>query len=495
MKLKRMSSNRSILMIVLVLLLVSTAAAVAIVGTIVYRSGSDVDLVIDLIPDSAKKAFRTFRLSDTVSDAVAVPMNKTGVPVKAARLAEENEDKPFTVEDQYGVVWETDTRVDIFKSSYVNEQQEITVAGKNSEKVIAPGTNNQYTFSLKNNENGYVDYRMTVDAMFAGLPEDKKIPVEVRLSGAGGWLLGSDETWEPVEKLKGIEESGILYKHESAIYVLEWRWPFESGQDELDTWLANQTQDVTLTIRITTDASYHWPKAPVVTASVPKYLNGVDHFAYIFGYEDGTVRPNANITRAEVAAIFYRLLWDDIRNEYETQNHPYTDIPQTAWYLTEVATVTNLGIMEGYPDGTFRGNQTITRAELATVLARLSDRVVGKNIRTNFSDIKDHWAEDEITRIEQFGWIIGYDDGTFRPDNPITRAETVTMVNRVLHRLPERLEDLHDDMIVWPDNADPTMWYYIAIQEASNSHDFVRLRGTREQWTRLLVETDSPYPM
>jgi len=149
-----------------------------------------------------------------------------------------------------------------------------------------------------------------------------------------------------------------------------------------------------------------------------------------------------------------------------------------------------MGVLEGYPDGTFRPDNNITRAELATIVSRFVDQSWARGSKTKFTDIQGHWAHDEIHSIEDKNWIIGYPDDTFRPDNHITRAETVTMVNRVLHRTPERFEDLLGDMHIWPDNADPAMWYYIPIQEASIGHDHKYLWGTREKWERIWDDSD-----
>lgn len=404
----------------------------------------------------------------------------------------------FGVEDQYGTVWGADTQVEIFKSTYENDRQVITVAGKNNEKVIAPGTENTYTFAVKNKSHGWLDYRLTVEAFFTGLDgTGKSIPIQVRLQGQE-WLVGSETEYRPVLELDRVEESGVLDKKAHAVYTLQWKWPFEQDLngdgsvddgDALDTWLASQEQDISLTIRINVLSTYHYPDSSPVTIPVPPALNGVDHFAYLYGYPDGTIRPNANITRAEVAAIFYRLLKDDVRAQYRTDECPFSDVAEDAWYRVEVATLTNMGILEGYPDGLFYGDDNITRGEMAAILARLSEREISAKGKTDFPDIKDHWAEAEIMTIEDFNWIEGYPDGTFVPDGLITRAEAVTMVNRTLHRLPEKAEDLlREDMITWPDNQDPEEWYYLPIQEASNSHDYQRLLGTREKWKSIMSD-------
>jgi len=222
---------------------------------------------------------------------------------------------------------------------------------------------------------------------------------------------------------------------------------------------------------------------PTENPKVPAQLNGGSHFAYVGGYPDATVQPNGKITRAEVSAIFYRLLWPEIREQYYTETNDYPDVPDDKWCCVEISTLTKLGILEGYPDGTFGPDDTITRAEFATVCARFSQRT--SSGKTELKDIKKHWARDKIIICEDNNWIIGYEDQTFRPENDITRAEAVTIVNRMLHRLPEQVSDLLEDMIRWPDNQDPEAWYYLAIQEASNGHGYRRLTGTREKWIYL----------
>ncbi len=466
----------------LALLLVCTAAVIGVLAGVLFYSGSDSDLVIDLVPDREEDAFRTMKLAAQAEETPAARTLAANAetPAQAEALSGD-----FIVEDEWGTVWLTDTEVDIFKVSYENEEQNVTVAGKGGDKVIAPGTENTYTFTLRNNGETDVDYKMTVDAFFTGLPDGKVIPVEVRLGSLNGWLVGG-ETWrDPVLALNGVEDFAVLGPGKSAVYTLEWCWPYESGDDEWDTWLGNHAEDLTLTIRINTEASFHDPETPPIVEPVPDVFHD-DHIAYIYGYPDGTVRPEADITRAEVAAIFYRLLKIEVQEVYETTEHPYPDIPETAWYRKEAATMTAMGFMEGYPDGTFRGDDTITRAELAAVLSRLSRTEYDDSTESSFTDIEGHWAEKAITHIEQFNWIVGYEDGTFRPDEPITRAEVVTMINRVLHRLPEQLSDLHPDMHIWPDNADTEAWYYIAMQEATHTHTYIRLRGTREKWTAIL---------
>ena len=216
-------------------------------------------------------------------------------------------------------------------------------------------------------------------------------------------------------------------------------------------------------------------------------LNTEDHIAYVIGYEDETVRPENNITRAEVAMIFFRLLTDETRDAALTDVNSYSDVEVGDWYNTAVSTMSALGIIKGYPDGTFKPNNFITRAEFAAIAARFDDHVSTGAV--TFNDIKGHWAEEEVCRAAELGWVTGYPDGSFRPDQFITRAEAMTLINRVLVRNPETVDDLLDNMPIWKDNADPNRWYFIAVQEASISHDYARKTNNTEYWTGLRTDT------
>ena len=229
---------------------------------------------------------------------------------------------------------------------------------------------------------------------------------------------------------------------------------------------------------------------PTVTIpdDVPTGLNGDDHYAYIVGYPDSTVRPQNGITRAEVATIFFRLLTDETRNANSTKTNSYSDVAAGAWYNHAVSTLSAMGIVKGDSHGKFNPNAPITRAEFAAIAARFDDKA--NTTAVDFSDIASHWAKNEISAAANNGWINGYTDGTFRPNNKITRAEAMTLVNRVLKRLPETAEDLHNDMIKWSDNSDTSAWYYLAVQEATNSH-YYDLKGNKhEKWSKLRETRD-----
>ena len=247
----------------------------------------------------------------------------------------------------------------------------------------------------------------------------------------------------------------------------------------------------TVTVTYTKNGGHHPRPKPTVEIEDDDALglNTTDHFAYIVGYGNGEVRPQNNITRAEVATIFFRLLTDDVRDENLTKTNRYSDVAATSWYNTAVSTLSSMGIITGYPDGTFRPNAAITRAEFAAIAARFDND--GDKTAAKFSDIATHWAKDEISIAYNNGWITGYPDGTFGPQRDITRAETMTLVNRVLNRLPETEDDLLPNMTVWTDNANPKAWYYLAVQEATNSHYYkFKTNSQYEKWTELRETRD-----
>ena len=231
-------------------------------------------------------------------------------------------------------------------------------------------------------------------------------------------------------------------------------------------------------------------RRPTVTIpdDVPTGLNGNDHYAYIVGYPDKTVRPQNGITRAEVATIFFRLLTDETRDANSTKSNSYSDAAAGAWYNHAVSTLSAMGIVKGDSHGKFNPDAPITRAEFAAIAARFDDKA--NTTTADFSDIASHWAKNEISAASNNGWITGYPDGTFRPDNKITRAEAMTLVNRVLKRLPETEEDLHDDMIKWSDNSDVSQWFYLDVQEATNSHYYQTKENQFEKWTKLRETRD-----
>lgn len=247
--------------------------------------------------------------------------------------------------------------------------------------------------------------------------------------------------------------------------------------------------DTRLTDKVTDDVKVN---KTVVTlyarwssSETPGMLNDEDHFAYVQGYSDGNVHPHGLISRAETTTIFFRLLTDEVRDDNLLTSNTYTDVTNDYWANTAISTMTGLGIVQGRSATTFDPKAPITRAQFAAICARF-DTGVSSGSRT-FSDISGHWAEKYIERAAELGWIQGFADGTFRPDTYITRAQAMTMINRVLNRTPEDEEDLLEGMKVWPD-CNPGDWFYLAVQEATNSHDYKDRGG--EVWTKLTRDPD-----
>ena len=230
-----------------------------------------------------------------------------------------------------------------------------------------------------------------------------------------------------------------------------------------------------------------YPYVPVVKPA----LNRDDHYAYVVGYPDGMVRPSGNITRAEAATIFFRLLTDDSRNQFWMTTNTYSDVNRGDWFNNAVSTLSNAGIISGYPDGTFRPNAPITRAEMSKIIALFAKLNKSED---RFNDIVGHWAEAYIKLAAGNGWIAGYPDGSFKPQQNITRAETMTMINRVLERVPSVESHLlpYNAMLTFPD-CQSGQWFYIAVQEATNSHTYERAASEKngdEQWIALRANRD-----
>lgn len=243
-----------------------------------------------------------------------------------------------------------------------------------------------------------------------------------------------------------------------------------------------------------TNSYVHSHFIPVSPTHSKPTLNTGDHYAYVMGYPDGTVRPNGSITRAEVSAILFRLLSDKTRDEYFTTESSFTDVKAGAWYNNSIATLEKAGvIVDTAKGGAFRPNEAITRAELAAMLAQFSDAKPVKGVK--FSDVSaEHWAYEAIAIAAKMGWIEGYPDGTFRPDATITRAEMMTLVNRALERVPSDEDHLLSKrvMLTFPDCKSGD-WFYIAVQEATNSHTYERAATEKngdEQWTALRANRD-----
>lgn len=276
-------------------------------------------------------------------------------------------------------------------------------------------------------------------------------------------------------------------RYDSSLYTLT--VVVIEGRDGLavsDVYYTDDAGKVSRSFPIAFNNTYDRKTGTVVIPTTPSQLNTDDHYAYVIGYPDGSVHPNGEITRAEVAAIFFRLLRDDVRSANFTTYNAYTDVSADKWYNNPISTMSRLGIIKGYPDGTFRPNDPITRAEFAAIAARFDEHKAAK--LASFTDIYGHWAVSEISLAYENGWIKGYNDGTFRPNRNITRAEAMALINRVLNRAPEKPSDLLNNMNKWTDNLDTTKWYYLDVQEATNSHDYTRKTNNYEMWKKMLTD-------
>ncbi len=332
---------------------------------------------------------------------------------------------------------------------------------------------------------------------------DKQFKISEEENGTvTGWFYDGWHKWDPnakpavKEDETEVKTSALAEEGETkGAYVEATRWSMDTADEY--TPVNEDTKDVALKAATKKAPSPggsgggHRPSNPPVTIpdDVPTGLNGKDHYAYVVGYPDGMVYPQKNITRAEVATIFFRLLEDETREANMTKSNGYNDMKDGAWYTCAVSTLSKMGIIKGYEDGSFKPDASISRAEFAAIAARFDPD--GDTTPATFSDVSSHWAKDEISIAANHGWIKGYEDGSFKPDQKITRAETMTLVNRVLKRLPETKDDLHKDMKTWPDNQNESAWFYLAVQEATNSHyQNLKKDGTHEKWESMRETRD-----
>lgn len=301
-------------------------------------------------------------------------------------------------------------------------------------------------------------------------------------SGGGGGSSAKHYTLY-YESNEGTEYDDESYKKNTVVELD--KVPVRMGYT-FTGWYADEELTEKITeMEMTSDKTVY---AGWVKSTVPEQLNGDDHFAYVVGYPDGSVQPNGNITRAEVAAIFFRLLQPEVRDGNLSNTNVFTDVTENDWHNVSVSTMAALNIVKGRTETTFVPDAPITRAEFAAICARFDTGMTEGD--SNFTDIGGHWAEEEIERAVSLGWIAGYPDGTFRPDQYITRAEAVSIINRVLCRMPEEPEDLLDDMNIWPDNMDTNKWYYLAVQEATNSHTYEHKGEIYETWLTMRDDPD-----
>lgn len=337
-------------------------------------------------------------------------------------------------------------------------------------------------------------YRLVLMATFNsvtgnGYDETKPFEGAIPVNQAGVYIFKLTERTDAAQTSITYDETEyLLYvnvepKSDGSLEVTDWHIV---GSDNTEF---NAPGKITFHNTIDTGKDDYYPIIiPTIINKDTGMLNKTDHFAYVIGYPDGTVHPNGQITRAEVATIFFRLLRDEVRDGAFTTSNTYSDVAYGKWYNNPISTMSALGIITGYPDGTFKPNKPITRAEFAAIAARFDETQSGKS--ATFSDVIGHWAAKEIGIAYYNDWIKGYPDGTFKPDQNITRAEAMTLINRVLERKPESPADLLTNMNKWTDNMDTSKWYYLDVQEATNSHGYTRKTFNYELWRQMLNDPD-----
>lgn len=345
-----------------------------------------------------------------------------------------------------------------------------------------------YTF-----DGWYTDANLTNKVTQVTLNADTTIYAKWKQSGGGGGggIGGTDTTkkYTLTFDTNGGVQIGSVQVKEGTKIILD-KYQSEKKGYKFDGWYTDKelTKKVTeITLNKDTTVYAKWVASAVKPDYKPKILTD-DHYAYIVGRENGKISPESDITRAEVATIIYRLLDENERNKAKTSENIFTDVNEGDWFNTAVSTLAKLELVRGRTTSTFEPDAFITRAELATIFTRMVE--IEYDGKVLFSDVSGHWAESYINEAATAEWIVGY-NGLFRPDDNITRAEVMTLVNRVLNREPESKSDLLDDMITWKDNADENAWYYIAVQEATNSHTCeMKADGKHEKWTSLLENQD-----
>ncbi len=304
--------------------------------------------------------------------------------------------------------------------------------------------------------------------------------------GGGGGGASVSQSTITFKTTDGIELDTVKRATDSTVDLSKYKYHKEGYTFEgwyTDKGLTNKVTSLKLTADITLYANWVVKEGG---SHHPDILT-TEHYAYIQGREGGLICPEDNITRAEVATIFFRLLTEDVRRDNITRTNSFSDVNDGDWFNTAVSTLAQLEIIKGRSETAFEPNENITRAEFTTIAARFSDAVY--NGDDLFTDINGHWAKDYINAAASIGWVVG-ENGIFRPNDNITRAEVMTLVNRMLERIPESKEDLLDGMTKWADNADTNAWYYIAVQEATNSHNYeMKADGVYERWTDL---TENP---
>ena len=394
-----------------------------------------------------------------------------------------DQENPFTV--PYGEGWtvavgETEEEAEYYAPKSIEYKRETY----NFKAVQSSALSSE---STKNNVTVELVYEIEEDDFIFPIIEDGSIEITKELTAPEGFTGSTVFTFE-IFRLSGSRqvrvgtvEVGAGEKEEIKLYM--GRYLIKEVGAERDGYdLDVLCSDEDRIVRVNPGKCSYVTFENVYTPALNLEMD--DHFAYIIGYPDDTVRPSENITRAEAATIFFRLLTDETRAAYWSQENSYSDVNAEDWFNNAISTLSNAGVLNGYADGTFRPNETITRAELVKMAVTFySSEAVLEN--PAFTDVAGHWAEAYIAEAVNLAFINGYTDGSFKPDQAITRAEAMKIINRTLNRAPHA-DHLLSDMIVWADNMDANAWYYAEVQEATNSHSYEWIDVYTEEWIEIL---------
>lgn len=436
-------------------------------GTLTVRAVEDTDPTSDIQSAAPTEPVVSGNAVAVAPAGTTYTLNNTGVPLPDIASDEKPDgSKPSLLFDS------------IIEDSENSTARTDALTDRVDEKLGAVGSNTTRHYEVKyldlvdaNNGNAWITSSEGTD-IYWGYPEGTDDKTTFKLVHFKGLHRDGENSGYDVSDIKNLAQSDI---EEITVTNTENGIKFHVGAGGFSPFALVWEKSTT------PDPGPGPDPTPTPDPEEPELERG-DHYAYIFGYEDDTIRPDNDITRAEVATIFYRLLTDASRDEYRTTDNDFTDVSADAWYNETVSTLANAGVLAGYEDGSFRPNAPITRAEYAAIATRFDDLAAGTS---SFNDISGHWAEAAINAAYSAGWVGGYEDGTFRPDQNITRAEAMALINRVLERAVDS-DGMLDDMQGWVD-CHPDAWYYADVQEATNSHDYEREEGEKyETWTELL---------
>lgn len=360
-----------------------------------------------------------------------------------------------------------------------------TVQGKLTGTTVATGTSTVLTITYQTNPE-YTTATATVTEK-GNRPAPTGTPAPTSTPAPTGTPAPTDAKYEARFLVDGEKSdyNPIMKPEGATVSLTDFPIPYRDGYS-FNGWYTDKElkNKVTADFVLTKDMELY---GEFVRNRSAAKLNDVEHFAYIIGYPEGDVKPENPMTREEVATIFFRLLTKDIRNELMNKTNTFTDVSDDRWSNTAISTLANGGFINGYEDGTFHPEAAITRAEFAVIASHMD--TMTENPTHNFTDLNGHWAESYIANAVAKGWITGYEDGTFQPDKNITRAEVVTIVNRMLNRFLHQ-EGAHDDATIWPDNPKDA-WYHLAITEATNGHDYDRDdNSVYESWPTMKDDID-----